>query len=191
MTKEPGFALKAAVGGTLIAVLLVLFLLLASLVASLASKFVGVPEGFATPPELQGAGLLCLAAGVGFLFWTVRVRRPTDIVLSSWATFRKLLGGTSIKDPSGRTEEFVPRGPYRHVRNPMYFGVVDAVLGGGLYSGSTTLVVWALLLLAWFLGYLIPFEERELLAIFGSRYASYRSQVPEFVPYGRRYTEPA
>ena len=69
----------------------------------------------------------------------------------------------------------------------MYFGVVSVVLGSGLAAASPPLLAWGLVLAGWYWFLLIPFEERELEALFGARYLDYRRQVPKLFPYGRRY----
>ena len=69
----------------------------------------------------------------------------------------------------------------------MYFGVVAISFGYGLAAASPALMFWGLTLTCWYWFFLIPFEERELLALFGASYADYRRQVPKLFPYGRRY----
>jgi protein-S-isoprenylcysteine O-methyltransferase Ste14 len=185
--REPGLLLMAAIGGTLVAAVLVLFLVIAALVMSLVWRFTGVFELFNSPIPLRAVGAAVVFAGLGFLFWTVRVRRPRDLVVSSLATFRKLLRRDRIDSSEGRKEPFVPKGPYAYVRNPMYFGATAAIFGGGLFLGSMIFLLWSFFMFCWFCGYLIPFEERELAVLFGSRYTEYARQVPKMIPYGRKY----
>jgi protein-S-isoprenylcysteine O-methyltransferase Ste14 len=109
--------------------------------------------------------------------------------MSSMVTFRKLLGRGRMDSSERRSEPFVPRGPYAYVRNPMYFGATAAAFGGGLLLGSVTFLLWSLLLFCWFYAYLIPFEERELAALFGPGYAEYVRHVPKMIPYRRKYRE--
>lgn len=69
----------------------------------------------------------------------------------------------------------------------MYFGVVAMSLGIGLADASLVLVSWGLVLACWYWFFLIPFEEKELEALFGASYTNYRRQVPKLFPYGRKY----
>ena len=182
-----GIYMKAAIAATGIAVLLTVFLLVAALVVSVARIYAGVSASLEAPLPIKVFGAAVAALGLVFLFWTVRSRRPRDIVESTWITMRKLLTGGSLQDQAGRTEPFLPKGPYRYVRNPIYFGGTAAVFGAALLQGSLTILVWSILVFAWFWGFLIPFEERELEALFGSQYAHYARQVPKMIPYGRRF----
>ena len=98
----------------------------------------------------------------------------------------KMLGRTLMAERSDRTEPLVVAGPQRYTRNPLYFGVVLLVFGWGLYSASAYVLVAALLLVLWFRFVLIPFEERELLALFGEQYARYSEEVPMLIPFTKR-----
>ena len=92
-----------------------------------------------------------------------------------WARFR------------GRTppaDELTVRGPYRMIRHPLYSGTLLA-----LWS-APTLSVGRALLAALFTIYILVarrLEERELLAIHGARYASYRQDTGAYLPRGRGY----
>ena len=177
----------AAIGATAVALVLTIMLLLAALATTLLEQFLGIPYALQEPLLLRAVGAAAVLVGLAFLAWSIRARRPADVVLSTWATLRKLLGSERIEELAGRTEPFVPKGPYRYVRNPMYFGVTAALLGGGVFLGSPTILAWGLLMAAWFWVYLIPFEEKELAALFGESYQEYARRVPKMLPYGRRY----
>jgi protein-S-isoprenylcysteine O-methyltransferase Ste14 len=69
----------------------------------------------------------------------------------------------------------------------MYFGVVLGVFGLGALFSSATILFWCLMVTLWFAVVLIPFEERELDAIFGEGYRAYKRQVPMLFPTGRRF----
>jgi protein-S-isoprenylcysteine O-methyltransferase Ste14 len=60
------------------------------------------------------------------------------------------------------------------------------VFGWGLYSAASYILVAALLLVLWFRLVLIPFEEKELLALFGGQYVKYSEEVPMLVPFTKR-----
>ena len=76
----------------------------------------------------------------------------------------------------------VVTGLYRFVRNPMYCGIISAVVGQALLFGSTGLLLYAaviwLLFHLWVLGY----EEPTLRASFGVQYDEFCANVPRWIP---------
>jgi protein-S-isoprenylcysteine O-methyltransferase Ste14 len=88
-------------------------------------------------------------------------------------------GTLSPLDPPRR---LVIRGPYRYVRNPMYFGVTLIVLGEVLVTRSRGLLLfWAL----WFLAvnlFVTGYEEPTLRGRFGTSYDQYTRQVGRWMP---------
>ena len=144
---------------------------------------------FGPPIEVRLFGAALIVIGSAVAADVFRFRRPGDVWVSTSVTFMKLIGRLPLSETMARTEPFVPRGPYVYVRSPMYFGVVAITLGFGLAVGSLPLVFWGLVLACWYWFFLIPFEERELGALFGASYADYRRQVPKLFPYGRRYRQ--
>ena len=81
------------------------------------------------------------------------------------------------------TTHLVDTGIYAVVRHPQYFGVVMLLLGLGLLLSLTFLFFASLFLFLWFRSVLIPFEEKELVAIFGDQYKNYMRQVPSIIPF--------
>ena len=79
------------------------------------------------------------------------------------------------------TGTFTAAGPYRYVRNPLYFGNVLLTLGiGALGPPIATILVFAFNLA--FLYRLIAIEERFLRAAEGDAYAAYCKTVPRLLP---------
>ena len=136
------------------------------------------------------SGLIAIGAAVALFADTFRYRNPKEMLISTSVTLRKLFGRKPIGQPAGRDEPFVVSGPYRYVRNPLYLGVVLIVVGLGFIGSSVVAFLWAFVLLCWYWFLLIPFEERELFALFGETYARYRQQVPKLFPYWKRYVDP-
>jgi Phospholipid methyltransferase len=118
---------------------------------------------------------------------TARYRKPREILDSTGVTLLKLFGREPLGERGARTEPFLPVGPYRWVRNPMYLGVVVGVFGLCALFSSATILLWGLVVTLWFALVLIPFEERELGALFGESYRAYKKQVPMLFPTGRRF----
>jgi protein-S-isoprenylcysteine O-methyltransferase Ste14 len=80
-----------------------------------------------------------------------------------------------------KTAALVADGPYRHVRNPLYFGNVLLAIGVGAMTSRLGFVV-VLAAMVVFCYRLIFREEAELLAAQGERYEAYRRAVPRLVP---------
>lgn len=67
------------------------------------------------------------------------------------------------------------RGPYRHLRHPLYAGLILVLLGTPDMTFSR---FWFALLGTTYIVAAIPWEERDMAARFGARYERYRAQVP-------------
>lgn len=152
----------------------------------LISVLLGLPSSFALPPPVTLLGGAVFVAGLAMAVWTFTVRRPDQMILSTYATIAKALRRAPGAGMAGRTEPLVVRGPQRYTRNPLYFGVVLAVLGWGVFAASPSLLVAALVFLVWFVLVLIPYEERELKALFGEEWVKYSDETPMLVPFTKR-----
>jgi protein-S-isoprenylcysteine O-methyltransferase Ste14 len=125
----------------------------------------GLPDGLAVLPVLLGLSLI--GAGLALVAWTVTL-------------FVKEGGGTLA--PWDPTSRLVVRGPYRHVRHPMIGGVASILLGEAALLGSPPLLVWFAIAVGVNAVYLPLVEERSLERRFGEEWATYRANVPRFVP---------
>jgi protein-S-isoprenylcysteine O-methyltransferase Ste14 len=72
-------------------------------------------------------------------------------------------------------------GPYRYVRNPLYFGNVIAAIGIGMLGPPFTLAIVFVGVMAFTIR-LISIEERYLLAVHGQAYRDYCQLVPALIP---------
>ena len=105
----------------------------------------------------------------------------TGFVLMGWALISLArnyqLGGS---DPRA-ANELIARGPYAHVRHPMYTAALGIALGLSCLTQSLAcfgaFLVYLNLILA-----LIPVEEKGLRQAYGERYEAYRRQVKSLVP---------
>ncbi len=146
---------------------------------------VGLPPRLAIPPALRAAGAILLLAGFGLLVWVFRHRSVRDVIVSTFATMRKSAGRRDPAGAGGRSEPLVTSGPQQLVRHPLYAVVPLLVLGWWLVFDYTFLLFTAVLLALWFRCIVIPIEERELRALFGSAYDDYASRTPRLVPKAR------
>jgi protein-S-isoprenylcysteine O-methyltransferase Ste14 len=74
----------------------------------------------------------------------------------------------------------VVRGLYRYTRNPMYNGVLTALLGEAWLFRSAALLQYALLVFVIFNLMVMLYEEPALRSQFGESYEAYRRAVPRW-----------
>jgi protein-S-isoprenylcysteine O-methyltransferase Ste14 len=95
---------------------------------------------------------------------------------------RFALEGLGTPAPVAPTQSLVVSGLYRYVRNPMYLGVVAAIVGQALLFGIAWLVLYALVVRTFFNAFVVLYEEPTLQRQFGSSYDSYRVGVGRWWP---------
>lgn len=97
----------------------------------------------------------------------------------TWAT--AYLKTEIVHDQSQHADSVVADGPYRHTRNPLYFGNLIMALGVGPMASRSG---WLVMVLGmWIYGYrLIGREEELLLATQGQSYRRFLAAVPRFWP---------
>jgi len=170
----------------------IIFLVIAALVVGLfalsylVSALLGLPSYPSMPIEVRLVGGAIVLAGLSTMGWVFRYRKPTDVMVSTYVTFAKLFKGIPVAERAGRTEPLLVGGPQKYVRNPLYFGVVVMVLGWAFLTGYSFVFVTTAGLLLWFGLVLIPFEERELYALFGEQWKKYSEETPMLIPFTKR-----
>lgn len=97
-------------------------------------------------------------------------------------------GGTPM--PIAPTERLVVTGFNRYVRNPMYVGLLIAILGQALLFGNAWLLLYAAV--GWVItaSFVHWYEEPTLVRQYGSEYEDYRPHVPAWIPRPRPWTAP-
>ena len=100
-------------------------------------------------------------------------------MMRTWAT--AYLESDVVQDPKLRAEAVVADGPYRYVRNPLYFANVLMAMSMGLLASRTGWFV-IVLIMTIFQYRLIGREEAELLRTQGRRYQAYLQAVPRLFP---------
>ncbi|HVG28420.1 MAG TPA: isoprenylcysteine carboxylmethyltransferase family protein [Pyrinomonadaceae bacterium] len=116
---------------------------------------------------LNYLGVLAVALGACVYFWC------------AW-DFATAGRGTPL--PLDPPKELVVRGLYRHVRNPMYSGVLSILFGESLLFGSRALAVYALGFLVAYTLIVLFYEEPVLRRKFGEPYERYCRAVPRWLP---------
>jgi protein-S-isoprenylcysteine O-methyltransferase Ste14 len=75
----------------------------------------------------------------------------------------------------------VVTGPYRVSRNPMYVAGLFAWIGWAVFYGSPAVFFGLVLLWLLFTFRVIPYEERQLEALFGDEYREYKKSVRRWI----------
>lgn len=170
----------AVIGGTLVLGIVAGLLVLSYAVSEFLPLAIPIPISV----RIFGGGVVL--AGVSLAAWTFRYRSPGSMIVSTYFTLAKAMRRFRIDEMAGRDEGLVVRGPQRYVRNPLYLSVVTITFGWGLLAGSRVFLVAALVFFLWFSLVLIPFEERELRALFGEEWMEYSRETPMLIPFARR-----
>jgi protein-S-isoprenylcysteine O-methyltransferase Ste14 len=102
------------------------------------------------------------------------------MILDSFARFA--IQGLGTPAPVLPTRHLVVSGLYRHVRNPMYVGVVALILGQGLLFGQTRLLIYGAIVWLAFHLFVLGYEEPKLRNTFASEYETFYKNVPRWVP---------
>jgi protein-S-isoprenylcysteine O-methyltransferase Ste14 len=168
-------------GATILALVLAIFG-----VSILITILFRLPSSLSLPIELRIVGGAAFTAGVTVANWLFRYRSSGDMIRSTYVTFSKMFRREPITQKAGRTEPLVLDGPQKYVRHPLYFGVIMIVLGVGLLISSTYFLIAGVIFVIWFSFVQIPFEEKELRALFGEQYAKYVEDTPMLVPFTKR-----
>lgn len=105
-----------------------------------------------------------------------------------WCAWDFTFAGRGTPAPIDPPKELVVRGLYRYVRNPMYVGVLSAIVGQALWFESRVLFGYAGLVFLGFFAFVLLYEEPTLHRKFGDAYQRYRDTVPRWIPRMRRST---
>jgi protein-S-isoprenylcysteine O-methyltransferase Ste14 len=92
------------------------------------------------------------------------------------------LRGKGTPAPFDPPKKLVVEGPYRIVRNPMYWSVVLVMMGEALAFHSLALAEIAVALFAGTTLFVLLYEEPTLRRKFGAEYEAYCRQVPRWIP---------
>ncbi|MGE2727668.1 methyltransferase family protein [Mycolicibacterium pulveris] len=98
-------------------------------------------------------------------------------------------GGTPM--PAAPTERLVVTGFNRFVRNPMYVGLLVAILGQAVMFDSLWLVLYAALGWIATASFVRWYEEPTLVRTYGEQYEEYRRNVPAWTPRLTPWTPPS
>jgi protein-S-isoprenylcysteine O-methyltransferase Ste14 len=115
---------------------------------------------------------------VRIIFFFAAVLVALCALVRAWAS--AYLRADIVYASDVKTAALVADGPYRRVRNPLYFGNILMAIGVGFIASRTGFVV-AIVGVTTFCYRLVLREEAELLAAQGESYAAYLRAVPRFL----------
>jgi protein-S-isoprenylcysteine O-methyltransferase Ste14 len=128
-----------------------------------------VPRG--TRPDLRGVGAVggvLIAAGMALYF--------------ACAFWGFALRGRGTPLPMDPPKKLVVEGPYRIVRNPMYWSVAFVMLGEAAVFHSFALAELVAAFAAGVIVFVLLYEEPALRRKFGEEYEAYSKRVPRWLP---------
>ena len=99
---------------------------------------------------------------------------------AGWAAWHLRRADNALR-PGAQPHVLVDEGPYRFGRNPMYLGLVVALLGLALWLGTPLLAGAALALALVVQRVHLPREEAQLQRAFGGWYSDYAATVRRWI----------
>lgn len=139
--------------------------------AALWLLHVGAPS--VDPNSGHGNNLARLIFGTGALLVFLAAAFRT------WAT--AYLKTEIVHDRAQHSEDLVADGPYRHLRNPLYFANLAMAAGMGLLASRAGWIF--MIVVIWLFMYRLIFREEDgLLRTQGESYRAYLKAVPRFWP---------
>ena len=106
----------------------------------------------------------------------------------AWCVWDFASFGRGTPAPIDEPRKLVVRGLYRYTRNPMYVGVLTAILGWAILFQSRAVLIYALVVFGCFHLFVLFYEEPHLARVFGEEYERYRARVNRWLPGWRRQT---
>jgi protein-S-isoprenylcysteine O-methyltransferase Ste14 len=134
-----------------------------------------VPVTFILPVEKN-------AIDLGPFAWAALPLWVIGLASLLWCAGDFVRKGRGTPAPIDPPKLLVVSGLYRHVRNPMYLGVLAFATGQALWRGSPFLFGYVLLLWVIFHLFILLYEEPHLRKTFGPAYLDYCQAVPRWLP---------
>jgi protein-S-isoprenylcysteine O-methyltransferase Ste14 len=146
-----------------------------------ATLFIGLVLVFLPARVLSGAGV-ARPAGFGAPQLAGVVVGAAGAAVAIWCILTFALVGRGTPAPFDPPRRLVVRGPYRHVRNPMYLGAGLALAGAALFYETGVLWAYAGGFLLLTHVFVVMYEEPTLRRTFGEDYERYCRQVRRWWP---------
>ena len=134
---------------------------------ALGARSIGSNWTLQLPAAVRLPGAALMALGGGVVLWCIGVF---------------VVVGRGTQAPFDPPQVFVPTGPYRWVRNPMYIGGWFLLLGFALWNHSLAMMLFSLLAAALAHLGVVFFEEPQLGGRFTFDYDVYKARVNRWIP---------
>lgn len=118
-------------------------------------------------------GAILLSVGGVIEFWV-------RMILVNKAKFSNQFSTMLLK--INNDHQLVTKGPFKHIRHPMYTGFVLQGIGIGLLSFSIYGSIFLIIGLAFYIPR-IQIEENMLIKKFGNKYREYQKKTKKFIPF--------
>lgn len=125
------------------------------------------PAGGTLPAATRPVGTVCMVLGGALALWCISLF---------------VVVGRGTPAPFDPPQQFVPTGPYRWVRNPMYVGGLLVLIGFSLWHHSTAMLLFAAAIAVVLHVFVLVYEEPSLRRRFGGAYEDYRTRIPRWLP---------
>ncbi|HSS20382.1 MAG TPA: isoprenylcysteine carboxylmethyltransferase family protein [Pyrinomonadaceae bacterium] len=99
-----------------------------------------------------------------------------------WCIVTFALIGQGTPAPFDSPRRLITRGPYSHLRNPIYLSAANALTGAALFYLSLSIFAYACVFLVLAHVLVVLHEEPALEETFGDEYANYKRNVPRWWP---------
>ncbi len=103
-------------------------------------------------------------------------------VMILWCFWEFTFTGRGTPAPIDPPKELVTTGLYRHIRNPIYVGVLTLLIGHFLWFKTIWMLVYAIVVFLAFHLFVTLYEEPTLKAKFGAAYQQYCKSIPRWIP---------
>ena len=104
----------------------------------------------------------------------------------AWCVWDFAAYGRATPAPIDAPKKLVVRGLYRYTRNPIYVGVLTALLGWAAMFQARIFLIYAACVGVGFHLFVVFYEERALRRRFGAEYQDYCAKVGRWLPRLRR-----
>jgi protein-S-isoprenylcysteine O-methyltransferase Ste14 len=145
--------------------------------------FTIVVPGFWTvlvPYWVAGRGMRFDLSGAAVAGWLLVAAGTALYLMCAFWGFA--LRGRGTPAPIDPPKKLVVEGPYRVVRNPMYWGVLCVMVGEAMVFRSLPLAEIGCAFFAFTMLFVMFYEEPILREKFGAEYAEYCRRVPRWIP---------
>ena len=122
------------------------------------------------------------APASGLVFLVALALLVSGGVIYAWCVWEFAVFGRGTPAPIDAPKKLVVRGLYRYTRNPIYMGVLTALLGWTVMFRGMNLLIYAFCVAVCFHIFVVFYEECRLRLQFGAEYDDYRAKVGRWLP---------